>query len=139
MVVDEALTAMTLVKKPQVVTAQIHDSSNDIIEILADDMGNHVNADGSFGICVRLNGIEQSTCLDNHYVLGTRYVVNLVATGGHIIIYYNGVKKFDFAQSGSGWYFKSGSYVQSNTTTKGFDASGAYGRVTIYGLQVTHS
>lgn len=137
MVVDEALTAMTLVAKPQVVTAQIHDSANDIIEIMADKVGSKLNADGSFGICVRFNGTEQSTCLDNRYVLGTRYVVKLVASGGHIIISYNGVQKFNFTQSGSGWYFKAGSYVQSNTS-KG-DLSSAYGRVTIYGLQVTHT
>jgi len=139
MVVDEALTAMTLVKKPQVVTAQIHDASSDVIEILADKLGSHANADGSFGICVRFKGVEQNTCLDSHYVLGTRYVLKIVAADGHIRIYYNNVQKFDFANSSSGLYFKAGSYVQSNSTNKGFDAPDAYGRVAIYGLQLTHA
>jgi hypothetical protein len=39
--------------------------------------------------------------------------------------------------SGSGWYFKSGSYVQSNLDRG--DQADAVSEVVIYSLQVTHS
>ena len=31
-----------------------------------------------------------------------------------IFVYYNGVQKVTYSKSGSGWYFKAGSYTQSN-------------------------
>jgi len=133
LVVKEAVNHLPVVK-PQVVSAQVHDASGDIIEILAD--GLRKNADGTFGICVRYNGSEQSTCLDSHYTMGTAYTLQIVASGGHIIIWYNGVQKFDFTNSSSGDYFKAGCYTQSNTS-KG-DAPDAYGEVAIYDLQVRH-
>ena len=43
----------------------------------------------------------------------------------------------DIAQSGSGWYFKTGSYLQSNTE-KG-DAPDAVGKVVLYQVDVTHT
>ena len=133
MVIKEAVSHLPIVK-PQVVTAQIHDASGDIIEIIAD--GLRKNADGTFGICVCYNGSEQSNCLDNNYTMGTAYNLQIVASGGHITIWYNGVQKFDFTNNSSGDYFKAGSYTQSNTS-KG-DAPDAYGEVDIYDLQVTH-
>ena len=41
------------------------------------------------------------------------------------------------AQSGTGWYFKTGSYLQSNTE-KG-DAADAVGKVVLYQVGVTHT
>lgn len=133
LVAKEAVNHLPIVK-PQVVTAQVHGASSDIIEIIAD--GLRKNADGTFGICVRYNGSEQDACLDNNYIMGTVYNIQIVASGGHITIWYNGVQKFDFTNNSSGDYFKAGSYTQSNTS-KG-DAPDAYGEVDIYDLQVTH-
>jgi hypothetical protein len=134
MSVTEASTALPKAK-PQVVTAQIHDASSDIIEILAD--GERSNSPGTYSICLRYNGSEQKTCLDDNYVPGTPYTIQMSASDGHIVIYYNGVQKFDFANTTTGCYFKVGAYTQSNVS-KG-DASSAYGQVVIYNLHVTHS
>jgi len=134
MSVTEASTALPKAK-PQVVTAQIHDASGDIIEILAD--GERSNSPGTYSICLRYNGAEQKTCLDNNYAPGTPYTIQMSASDGHIIIYYNGVQKFDFANTTTGCYFKVGAYTQSNVS-KG-DAASAYGQVIVYNLHVTHS
>ena len=72
-----------------------------------------------------------------HYALGTPYDLTLTASGGRIRVSYNGAKKLDIAKRGSGWYFKSGSYVQSNTS-KG-DKPSAVGVVVIYKIAAKHT
>ena len=52
-------------------------------------------------------------------------------------VWYNDKHVGDIAQSGSGWYFKTGSYLQSNTE-KG-DAADAVGKVVLYQVGVTHT
>jgi hypothetical protein len=136
MVVREASTHLPAVK-PQVVTAQIHDASDDVVEILAD--GLRSNSQGTYSICVRLNGAEQSKCLDDYYVQGTPFTLTMTAVAGVITIgYVNGSTSssmtYDRAQTGC--YFKAGAYTQSNTS-KG-DAASAYGEDVIYGISVTH-
>jgi Domain of unknown function (DUF4082)/Alginate lyase len=134
MTVREASTHLP-VAKPQVVTAQIHDSSNDIIEVVAD--GTRSSSPGTYSICVRYNGTTQSPCLDSDYTAGTIYTLTLVASGGQIAVSYNGVQKLVFSNRTSGCYFKAGAYTQSNTSTG--DQASAYGEVIIYGLTVTHA
>ena len=51
--------------------------------------------------------------------------------------YYNGQLKATIKKSGSGWYFKSGDYLQTNTSRG--DKSTAAGVVVTYALDVTHS
>jgi hypothetical protein len=113
--------------KPEVVTAQIHDASDDVMEIRLE--GRQLIAQYDDG--------KSNIPIDPSYRLGTPYDLKIVAAGGRIQVFYNGVKKADIAKSGSGWYFKTGSYLQSNTT-KG-DAAGAIGEVVLYALDVTHS
>jgi Domain of unknown function (DUF4082)/Alginate lyase len=132
MTVVEASTHLPAVK-PQVVTAQIHDASDDVVEIVAD--GTRSQASGAYSICVRYNGATQTPCMDSNYVSGTRYTIDLITGAGHIKVDYNGVQKFDFADSLGGLYFKAGAYTQSSPA-KG-DLPSAYGQVVIYGLQVT--
>ena len=134
MTVTASATHLPAVKS-QVVTAQIHDASNDVIEVVAD--GLRVNAPGSYSICLRYNGATQSPCMDLYYKSGTAYTVRFNASGGHIKVLYNGVQKYDFKDNRSGCYFKAGAYTQSNPS-KG-DAPTDYGNVIIYGLQVTHT
>ncbi len=132
----EAVTQLPPVK-PQVVTAQIHDSKNDIVEVLAD--GKRSSTKGKVAICVRYGGKEQQTCLDDNYVLGSRYTVDLTVTNGRIVVSYNGQKKLEFNATGATntYYFKAGCYTQSNTQ-KG-DAPDAAGEVIIYNAKVTHA
>ncbi|HEX3731542.1 MAG TPA: polysaccharide lyase family 7 protein [Mycobacteriales bacterium] len=131
--VKQAVTELPPVK-PQVVTAQIHDASDDIVEVLADGL----HAKGKVALCVRYGGKEQPTCLDDNYTLGTQYALDIMVASGKIAISYNGQKKleFDVAGSGSGYYFKTGCYTQSNPD-KG-DAPDAAGEVVIYDAKVTH-
>lgn len=123
--VRQAVTELPPVKS-QVVTAQIHDAQSDVME---------VRLQGTRLIAQYDNGRSAAT-LDPAYRLGTVYDLRIVAAVGRVAVFYNGVQKADVAASGSGWYFKSGSYVQTNTG-KG-DQPGAVARVVLYQLQVTH-
>jgi Alginate lyase len=113
--------------KPELVTAQIHDTESDVIEIRLE--GNRLvgrYADG-----------KKEFVVDPDYVLGTPYDLRMVAAGGRIDVWYNGGHVGGVAQSGSGWYFKTGSYLQSNTERG--DAANAVGKVVLYAATVTHS
>jgi len=124
--VRQAVTTLPKAK-PEVVTAQIHDANDDVLEI---------RLEGST-LIAQYNDGKTGVTLDPHYKLGTAYDLTLTAAGGRIRVDYNGAKKLDIAKRGSGWYFKSGSYVQSNTS-KGDKASAA-AAVVIYRLAVKHS
>jgi hypothetical protein len=80
---------------------------------------------------------EKEFVVDPDYTLGTPYELRLVARDGRIDVVYNGRPAGSITQSGSGWYFKTGSYLQSNTE-KG-DAADAVGKVVLYQVAVTHT
>ena len=61
-----------------------------MIEVLAD--GKRIRTPGTYSICVRFNGYEQRTCLDDGYVSGRVYTLRIVASHGQIGIDYNGVR-----------------------------------------------
>lgn len=115
------------VAKPEVVSAQIHDSSDDVMQIFL--QGNK--------LYVRYNDDNSVALMDNNYILGTPFDLQIVAASSHIVVNYNGVQKLNWSKSGSGWYFKAGSYCQSNLS-KGDNAS-AYCQVTIDTISVIHS
>jgi hypothetical protein len=113
--------------KPELVTAQIHDEESDVLEIRLEDKRLIAQyADG-----------KEEFVVDEDYTLGTPYDLRLVATDGRIDVVYNGKPAGSIAQSGAGWYFKTGSYLQSNTE-KG-DAADAVGKVVLYQVGVTHT
>jgi hypothetical protein len=116
--------------KPELVTAQIHDAESDVMEVRLEDkrlIAQYGDADGG----------KKEFVVDPDYALGTPYDLRLVATDGRIDVVYNGRPAGSIAQSGSGWYFKTGSYLQSNTE-KG-DAADAVGKVVLYQVDVTHT
>jgi Alginate lyase len=113
--------------KPEVVTAQIHDGSDDVME---------VRLEGERLIAQYDDGGTDIT-IDPSYVLGTPFNLRIVAAGGRIDVFYNGVRRAQIPRSGSEWYFKTGTYLQSNTE-KG-DRAEAVARVALYSLRVTHS
>jgi hypothetical protein len=131
MTLTEAVTHLPVVK-PQTTFAQIHNASDDVFE--AEATG---NGDGTATLNVNHNGGVWGV-LDSSYVLGTRFTLKIVASGGYIDVYYNGVQKVHEASSASGCYFKAGDYTQSNIV-KGHDSPGAYGEVVIYALNVQHT
>ena len=124
--VRQAVTQLPTVK-PELVTAQIHDTESDVMEIRLEDKRLIAQyADG-----------KKEFVVDPDYALGTPYDLRIVAAGGHIDVWYNDKHVGDIAQSGSGWYFKTGSYLQSNVSRG--DAADAVGQVVLYALRVTHT
>jgi Alginate lyase len=150
--------------KPQVVVAQIHDSSHDIIEVLADATGTHGsaydsdepndcsgsngdidNAGCQFDICYRYEGTEnQSQCLIDGYTIGNEYSLSLSVKSDVITLSasYNGktsnIKITDkSSKDATGDYFKAGCYTQSNVSTEGNYVD--YGEDTIYSLSTDYN
>jgi Alginate lyase len=117
--------------KPELVTAQIHDEESDVMEIRLEDKRLIAQYGGDD------KGGKKEFVVDEDYTLGTPYDLRLVATGGRVDVVYNGKPAGSIAQSGAGWYFKTGSYLQSNTE-KG-DAADAVGKVVLYQVGVTHT
>jgi Alginate lyase len=113
--------------KPEVVTAQIHDAVSDVVEIRLE----------ATTLLAQYNDGHTDVTLDPDYVLGTPYDLQIVATAGRIEISYNGVLKADIPQTGSGWYFKTGSYLQSNPSRG--ERPDAVAAVVLYSAQVTHT
>ena len=122
----QAVTQLPNVK-PEVVTAQIHDAGDDVIEVRVEGEQLLIKYDDGDGVLT----------LDPAYVLGTPYDLEITAADGHIRASYNGTPKADIAKSGSGWYFKTGTYVQSNLSRG--EASDAVGQVVLYSLDVQHT
>lgn len=124
--VRQAVTKLPEVK-PHVVTAQIHGGDDDVVLVRLE--GERLIAEYDDG--------DSEIVIDPAYVLGTPYDLRIVAAGSRIEIFYNDELAAEIPRSGSGWYFKTGSYVQSNPE-RGDDA-GAVAEVVIYSLQVEHS
>jgi hypothetical protein len=128
--VRQAVTQLPTAK-PELVTAQIHDAESDVMEIRLEGKRLIAQYGGGDG-----DG-KKELVVDPDYALGKRYDLRIVATAGHIHVWYDDKHVGDIAQSGSGWYFKTGSYLQSNTA-KG-DTANAVGKVVVYALSVSHT
>ena len=122
--VCEAITK-TPTAKPEVVSAQIHDTEDDVLQIRLEGTTLSVQYDDGKGEAV----------LDPAYRLGTPFRVTIVVTADGIAVSYNGEHKTDIKTSGSGWYWKVGAYVQSNPS-KG-EAPDAVGEVVVYSLDMS--
>ncbi len=123
--VRQAVTELPEVK-PHVVTAQIHDAEDDVLEIRLE--GSRLLAEYDDG--------DGSVELDPDYRLGTYFDLAIVAAGGRVRVLYDGVERADLPLAGEGWYFKAGSYVQSNPERG--DRPDAVGTVVVERLRVTH-
>jgi hypothetical protein len=86
---------------------------------------------------VQYNDGGSETVINPNYQLGTPYNVRIVAADSKVDVFYNGEKKAELPLSGSSWYWKVGSYVQSNTS-KG-DSPDATGEVVVYKLNSVHA
>lgn len=116
--------------KPEVVTAQIHDAEDDVIEVRLED--NRLIAQYGGG-----DGDKNEIVIDPAYVLGTPYDLRIVAAAGRIDVFYNGAHAGGAPLAGDDWYFKTGSYLQSNVSRG--DAADAVGQVVLYALHVRHT
>ena len=124
MTINQAITALPT-GKPEVVAGQIHDDEDDVVMVRLHGSKLFVEADG-----------RQVGVLDPAYRLGTRFTVQLLATGGTIRVTYNGIKTVSLDHDGDGYYFKAGCYTQANEDNGG---EGSYGEVVIHALTVQHS
>jgi poly(beta-D-mannuronate) lyase len=122
--VCEAITK-TPTAKPEVVSAQIHDTEDDVLQIRLEGSTLSAQYDDGKGKAV----------LDPAYRLGTPFRATVVVTAEDIAVSYNGEHKTDIKKSGSGWYWKVGAYVQSNPS-KGEDPD-AVGEVVVYSLDMS--
>ncbi len=125
MTMEAAITA-TPTNKPQVVAAQIHDESDDVmmIRLYGDEL------------VVDANDSKVRLMLDDDYQLGQRFTVTITASNGRIRVVYNGSRTVDYQRSSSGMYFKAGCYTLSNTS---YDKADRFGEVVIYKLAVSHT
>jgi hypothetical protein len=124
--VRQAVTRLPQVK-PDMVTAQIHDAEDDVME---------VRLEGE-RLLVEYEDGDGEVVIDPAYRLGTPYDLRIVAADSRVQVFYNGALGAELPLTGSGWYFKSGSYVQSNPDRG--DSPDALGEVVIYSLHVTHT
>ena len=113
--------------KPEVVGVQIHDGSDDVLQIRLEGKK----------LMVQYHDGKSEAILDSNYQLGTPFDVKIVAAGGKVDVLYNGQKKAQLPLSGSGWYWKVGAYVQANGS-KGAGA-GSVGEVEVFKAKFTHS
>jgi poly(beta-D-mannuronate) lyase len=112
-------------RRPEVVTAQIHNATDDIVMIyLKRDL-----------LYVQHNGTNLGV-LDANYALGTIFSAKIVASGGKVQVYYNGILKSESTHSAEGCFFKAGSYPHSNPDFG--EAPDAYAEVVVYDLKVQH-
>jgi hypothetical protein len=88
-------------------------------------------------LMVQYNDGGSEAVLDPDYKLGTPFDTKIVAADGKVDVFYNGQKKAELPLSGSGWYWKVGAYVQSNSS-KG-EGSRSAGEVTVYKADISHS
>lgn len=128
---DQAITAVPE-NKPDVVAGQIHGDDDDLIVIRLEDKKLFVARSRS-----------NLATLDENYVLGKRFTIKFVASGGEIAVYYNGraAPVYILEKEVKEAYFKAGVYTQSNCETEESPAlctADNYGEVVIYKVEVTH-
>jgi Alginate lyase len=112
--------------KPEVVAAQIHDGSDDVMQIRLEDRT----------LMVQYDDGAKDVVLDEAYQLGTPYQLRIVAADSQVTVAFNGQQKAELPLSGSGWYWKVGAYVQAN---EGQSDPEALGEVIVYSSQITHN
>jgi hypothetical protein len=113
--------------KPEVVSAQIHDGGDDVMQI---------RLEGPTLVAQYADGKEQIV-IDPDYRLGTPFDLRIVAANGRITVFYDGEQRAEIERSGSSWYWKIGAYTQSNPERG--DGADAEGEVVVYSLSIEHT
>ncbi|MBC8068902.1 MAG: polysaccharide lyase family 7 protein [Deltaproteobacteria bacterium] len=124
--ITQAITHLPI-EKPHVVAGQIHDADDDVVMIRLEGERLFVEGDG-----------DELGLLDDAYVLGTVFTVQMSAHDGIIDVYYEdlGDPLVSLARAAEGCYFKAGVYTQSNEEQG--DTPDAYGEVVIHELVLEH-
>lgn len=129
------------VAKPELVMGQIHnaDGTGTGPELLIVAYGPPLKDPAKIVLTAYYYWANVQVVLDPDYKLGTWYDLKIVASGGYVDVYYNGVLKGHRPLAITGCYFKAGCYNQSNLTTG--DVATAYSQVEIWphSLTAVHS
>lgn len=121
-----AIDTSGLVKRRRCNGLQIHDGSDDVMQVMRHE---------TLGLGVMTSDGGTWLSLDPAYA-GARFACDIRVEGGLIRVTYNGTKTVSFAKSGSGWYWKAGCYLQSDMATWQ-EPSTSWGQVTIWRLDPT--
>lgn len=112
---------------PNMVLAQIHGGDAYLVLVRLDGQRmwvKHQDADAG--------------ALDESYVVGTPYTIGIEAEGGVVRVSYNGEERVQVTRAHSGCYFKTGAYLQTNTSADYGDEPDALGAVVLYDVQLLH-
>jgi hypothetical protein len=120
--------------KCEVCVAQIHDGSDDRLQIRAEA----ASATGSQTWRLSLNGTEVDDLISG-VSLGQEVFWEIDLNNGSLTVRINGTTQFTGSSgySGTGFYFKAGTYPQQNTSQG--NSSSEYSRVELRDLFVSHS
>jgi hypothetical protein len=126
--VDLAFTRLPAVK-PQVVGAQVHDATDDVITL---------RLDGS-KLWIAHRDVARTALVTDHYRLGTRLPVRFVVQHDVVRAYVDDRLVAGFKESFTGGYFKTGAYVQANCSNSSPCAATNAGAVQLFQLRTIHS
>lgn len=123
--------------KKEVCLMQVHNASDDTLQVRSE------GASGSANWVVRVNGTELGTKLiTGTYTYGDEHTVRVEMIAGTLKVYLDGTQKISQPitgnLAGSGQYFKTGNYMQSNVVDSG-NASTDYDEIEIRDIVVTHN
>lgn len=118
--------------KPEISLGQIHDGSDDRFQLRWEDgdISCNVNGGDSDG------GVTHE--VDTNLSIGDEIHAKIVVNSSQLRFYYGGVLQFTESFTGSGMYFKLGTYGQSNNRDQANSASD-YHEAEFYDLTVTHA
>jgi poly(beta-D-mannuronate) lyase len=121
--------------KCETVVAQIHDASDDTLQIRAEA----ASATGAQTWRLSINGTEVKDLISG-VVLGQEVAWDIDVNNGSLTVKINGTTQYGPVNPGwgAGQYFKAGCYAQQNTTDQA-NPSSEYSRIELRDLFVSHS
>ena len=129
MTVDIAVNALPA-GRPHLVVAQVHDAADDDVTMF--------RVEGS-SIYVTNDEDNHYTLVTSDYVLGTRFRLKYVVSGGLVAVYFNGALQATITKAFTGAYFTTGAYSGANCTNSSPCDESNFGQASIYQLLTTHS
>lgn len=118
------------VVKPEVVVAQIHQYTGDLVVVLCQKQKN-----GRVRMVAKHKKQVYGILADD-YMLGTRFKLQIYVQDGNLSFWFNDVCKAEYSTVSEENYFKVGAYTQSSCERG--DAPDAYAQVTLYDCMVFH-